>query len=385
VQGDTLASNFFDIKPSSTPQPEKKEEVKTEVVTQPEPPKVEEKKEEEDEYDLMDIPVWLKQTFDTDDIESIKNERAEYRKLKEQPQQPEFSNDSSKLMYEYLRQGKTKELLEFLDGQDKITKYTSGGVTEDNAMDIIKLGMQLQNKLLTQDEIDFQYRQQYSFPKEPKQSIDQTDEDFAAIMDEYKQKIANVKMSRNIAAKMAMPQLEKLKSEIVLPDIFKQVVQQKQPTQEELDAAKKYDDAFLNSVDASISKFSGVSVPVKNEVVDYTVTYGTNDDEKKALASTIKNLASVGYDSNSLFAPLWVNEDKKTLNTEKMINDYYFLKNRETILNKVALESANKAIENYVKGKKNINIKDTQTNPVIDNDEPKSIEDKAREDMFGKL
>lgn len=183
-------------------------------------------------------------------------------------------------------------------------------------------------------------------------------------------------------AKLAKPELDKLKSQIVLPDIS-QSSEQKPPTQEELDNAKKYDEGYIQSVDNSLKTFDGVTVAVKNEVVDFPVTFGVTDEDKTMLSTLMKDFQKGNYDANSLFADLWVNEDK-TLKTNEMIEDYYLIKNKKALFSKIANDSANKAIESYIKGKKKINVDET-SNPgtTILSKEDKTELDEVRDSFFG--
>src|SRR5690349_21236433 len=138
---------------------------------QKDPPKVEPDNVEEEE--ILDTKVWLKRELEVDDIAVIKQEREEYKKLKEAAQTPaeiKFANEQSKHLHELIREGKGKEVRQFLETQEKLETYSSVEVNKDTAADIIKLGMQLKYKDLTPKEIDYKYNKQFSIPKEPVQS-----------------------------------------------------------------------------------------------------------------------------------------------------------------------------------------------------------------------
>jgi len=356
------------------------------------PPSTEEQlgKEGEQKPDTQSTPAansdWLK-NFGWENEEKAKQEVEELRALKANPPKAEeqkFENEQSKTIYELLKQGKTKEVKQFLDTQERLDSVIQSEVSKDTAPNIIKLGLKLKYPTLTEDQIEFQYRQDFGVPKQPVQRTDELDEDFAERTEEWKELVQNIETKATIAATMAKPELEKAKAQLVLPEIERPDSQvQKPPTQEELDAAKKYDESFIQSAQNSVKGFNGVSVAVKNEVVEFPVSYGATEDDKKALDSLMKSFQESNYDANSMFAELWLNEDK-TLKTDQMVEDYYLIKNKRSVFNKIANDSATKAIELFVKGKKNININETNQQGTAQlNQDGKTEMDKIRDKVFG--
>ena len=126
------------------------EEVVVEKKEEPIVETVEAKKEEP----ILDPKDWLKKEFETDDIELIRTERAEYKKLKEAPPVTEykFENEESKKMAEAISKGDRKAILKILETQDRLESLTTAEVTDDTAENIIKLGMQLKYKDLPSQE-----------------------------------------------------------------------------------------------------------------------------------------------------------------------------------------------------------------------------------------
>ena len=359
-------------------------------------PVVEEKKTEElkreNEEEVIDANDWLKREFNWDNEDAAKAEITELRKLKDVKPEYKFENEESRKLADAISKGDRKTVLDILQKQDRIDSFLSSEINNNNAADIIKMNMQLKYPTLNKDQIDFQFNQEYGIPKEPKepvQKVSETEDEFAERKEEWKERheewkerVKGIETRLTISATMAKPELEQAKAKLILPEIQQQPVQ-KQLTQEELDAIKKYEDSFIQSVDAAIKNFNGISIPVKNEVVDFPVTFGTTDEEKSALSETLKGFAKSNYDTNTLFADLWVNKDG-SLNTDQMLKDYHWLKNRDKAIQKIANDSANKAIEAYIKGKKNIDISDTFQNKTIELDKDgKSAEDKIRDSFFG--
>ncbi len=374
-----LANSFWGNQPTETPTAVAETVTPTVVAPVVETPKIEEAPKEE----VFDEAVYIKNNYGYESPEALKQAIEDSKKPREEIK---FENDESKTLFELVRQGKKKEVREILDRQEKLEQYTSTEVNAQTAESIIKLGMELSNKLLTKEDIDFKYRQEYGVPKEPIQKASETDEDFAERMELWNERKITAEMKKIVDAKMAVPQLEQLKQKIVFPEIESKPVETvRQPTQEELDKAKKYNDAYVQSVDASLKDFNGFSVKVKNEDIglpEIEISYPLIDVERNVLSQQMKDFVNTNYDANALFANEWVNDDG-TLNTRKMSEDRYLLKNRDKIIQKVAQDSATKAIEAFVKGKKNINLKETQTTMTEGLTNEKTEMDILREKVFG--
>lgn len=169
-----------------------------------------------------DYNAFIKETFGVDNVDAAKAEWLSLQELKAKPAaatETAFANEQSKKVHQYLKEGKIDEALEVYSSQKKIDKAITGEVNKDNAADIIKLKMQLGNKLLTNDDIEFQYRQDYVAPKEPVQKASEDEDDFKERHDEWKERVTMIEQKRIVAAKMAIPELEQLKTKIELPDI----------------------------------------------------------------------------------------------------------------------------------------------------------------------
>lgn len=173
-----------------------------------------------DEEVSFDEPIYLKENFGWETREAAIAELQELRNLKQNPPKPEphkFENEESEKLFTAVTKGDRKELFKILEKQEKIDSLTSIEVNKDNAAEIIKFGIQINNPTLTPTEVDFQYRQEYVAGKEPIQKASETDEEFAERHDEWKEKVEIVETKRVIAAKMAQPQLVAAKSKLVLP------------------------------------------------------------------------------------------------------------------------------------------------------------------------
>lgn len=391
VSHEQLAGSMFGVQ---TEQPKTEEhnseQPKTGQPVVQEQPKTEEQKpstEQQSEEEILDANEWLKREFNWESEDAAKAEIAELRKLKEvKPNEFKFENEESKRLAEAIAKGDRKTVLNILETQDKIESFLTGEVSKDNAEDIIKLALKLKHKDLSDAEINFKFNKQYALPKQPIQSELESDEDFVGRKLVWEDQVKDIEMTKLIDAKLSRPELEQVKTKLVIPEIQKPEVQQKQLTQEELDAAKRFDEAYLRSVDDSLKGFTGFSVSVKNEAVglpEISIAYSVMDTEKTSLSQEMKDFVNTGYDANALFANNWVNDDN-TLNAKQIAEDRYLLANKDKIFQKLTLDAATKAIEAYVKGKKQININET-TQPgtaEMSKGEKKEFDD-VRDSFFG--
>lgn len=315
-----------------------------------------------DEEEILEPTEWLKREFDVDDVAVLKAEREEYKKFKANPvtkEELKFADDESKHIYQLISEGKEKrkEVRQFLETQEQLETFSSIEVNKDNAEDIIKLQMKLRNRNLTPSEIDFEYKQNYVAPREPKQKVSEDADEFEERVAEWKEQVANIETKKVIAAKMAQPELSKLKSDIVLPPIQEKVKQElpKQQTQEELDAVKKDIDNFVHVTSTGLNDFNEIAATVKDKDVEIPISYKFSPEEKALIGEQLKVLAVSGFDANAILADRWVNEDK-TFNVSRMIRDLAILNNEDKITQKIANDSASKRLREYTKDKKNIHL-----------------------------
>jgi len=287
-----LGNDFFGI--------ENKEEVKTDAqkptngAVETTTPIVDQPKKEEPKIETPPPTVeWIKE-FGWENEEAAK---AEIKKLKETPPATEykFENEESKKLAEAISKGDRKTVLSILETQEKLESLTAAEVNDSTAEAIIKLSMQLKSKAngveLSSDEVNYKYNKEFGLPKEPQPKDDDLEGEYEARKAAWQEQVNDIKMNRNIEAKLAKPELDKLKTQIVLPDIS-QSSAQRPPTQEELDAVKRYNDNYVQSVDNSIKDFNGFSVVVKNEAVglpETPIEYSVVDTEKVSLAKEMKD------------------------------------------------------------------------------------------------
>ncbi len=329
---------------------QQQEPVKEEVIQEPAQAEV-----KQDEEEILEPNVWLEREFGWKDAQTAKSEIEELRKLKE-------AKPNDKSVQEWLTE-KEDEIYSAIEQKKKFQKAESLNVEDSKqAAQLLQLSYQLKYKDLTQSEIADLFEEKYQKPEKPEQQLDQTDEEYRASLNQWQARCESIDKKIVRDAKIERPDVLKLKTEIVFPDIptrKEEPQTQNQPSQEDLLAAEKFKTEFLQTATKSVNEFKGFTAQVKNKDVDFTVSYVPSIEEKAAVENTLKSIAEVGFNVNNLFAQRWVKEDG-TMDTAKMVTELAFLDNKEKVLQKVATEAANQRLEMYLKGKKQVNIKETQ-------------------------
>jgi hypothetical protein len=207
-------------------------------------------------------------------------------------------------------------------------------------------------KDLSDSEIDFEFKDQFSYPEKPVQSIDDTDEEYQDKLSRWEKKVESVQQKIVIEAKKFKPELDKLKSELVLPNI-QQATQANTPTQEELDRNNKLREVYEQTLESDYSKFNGFSVTVKNEDVEVQVPFVVTAEEKLSLKNDFENFNAEDY-----FGNRWFSKDGKPKVTD-MMADKYFLENRDKIIQKAANEAVAQFKEKFIQARGNISVNRT--------------------------
>lgn len=347
--------------------PTPKVEEKPSIDTPPPPPPAAEVQPPVEEEEIIDPSEWLKREYGVDNADIIRQEREELKRLREaKPEEIKFENEDSKRVLELLKQGKIKDVVDIYSTQEQLNKYTTGEVTKDSAASIIKLGMQLSNKLLTPEEIEFDYNQNYGVPKQPIQKDTETEEDFAERMELWQERVKTVEMKKIIDAKKAVPQLEQLKTKIVFPELEKPQPVNQEPVVD-VAAMQKIRDNFLQQLESNYSKVEGYSTLVKDESVEIPIQFKIPDDQKLA----IKGRLEQGMKIDDYIGDRWFDANGAP-KIDQIIMDIFELENRDKVHAGIANAAASKRLEEYIKSAKQIDIHQTpQQTTQVQNGNPK--------------
>lgn len=300
----------------------------------------------------IDYNKYVKEKFGYDNEEIA---IAEINKLKEaKPVDLTFENETSKKIFDLLKEGKEDELYSVLEQKKRIDKLVNGEVTVSNAIEILQTNLKNQYSELTDKQVAHRINQQFNIPAKPIQKNDELDEEFQERIDKWQEQKEIVEENLIIEATIAKKNLEKLKSEIKLPDIQRQA-DSSQPSQEELERAlSETRKVFETSLEKDFKSFNGFNVVAKNEEVELPLSFNLTDEDKIELKNKLSSL-----DSSEYFGGRWFNQNG-TPKIEQMMKDIYLLEKGDTIIQKIANDSSNKTWEHLIKKNKNIHINGQQ-------------------------
>lgn len=350
----------------------------TDAQQQAAPEKTPEATQTDDE--IFDEADYLKD-FGFESKEALKNELDSLRSNKPF----DWKNDDSKKIAEYINEGKEDELYQFFDNKKKIEKLTTADLNANKnlAADLVKFGIKNDNKAsnLTDDDIEFLFNQKYSIPQKPVQDDVETDTDYEVRVKNWEAHVANIERQMIIEAKIQQPKIAQLKSELVLPQIQREIQQPNQPTQEDLAARKQVQENFVQTMKPLVEKFEGVNISVKDKDVNYAVNYQPSKEEKDVLNAAFQKFSDSNFDVNALFAERWLNKDN-TFNTAQMQKDLFRVIFGDKVENKLAVDSAGKRMDEYFKTKSNIKVNETTVNQTFNPANAQTQLDAVREQAF---
>ncbi len=300
--------------------------------------------------DVFDEKDYLQKTFGYESPETLLHELKALKEAKEKG--IEFANDDSRRVYEYIKEQKEEELLQFLDKKKKVNTLLTVDLSDPNsASEIVKLSMLNNGSGLSQSEVDYLYNKKFGVPPAPVMKDLETEEEFAERKNAYDTLVNEKKMELIIEAKMAKPVIEKLKTELVLPDIQKpQPVQNDEPSQEELAKIQQARERFLQGVESTFTNFNGFNMVYKSEAGDIPISYSPTEEQKVSFKQDMS-----GNILGKMVEQRWFPSEDNP-NIPLLTEDMFFLNNKEAILQKVASEAYAKGFANYLKSKSNINI-----------------------------
>jgi len=331
------------------------------------------------EDEIYDANEYLKLKLGFDNWEDAATQINELKNKKDFA----FENEDSRKLFDYVKDQKEEELITFLQEKKKIERLSNSEIKDaDTAAEIVKLSMRQKNKDLDQSEIDFLFNEQFKKPSKPEQRFDELDSEYEERTNSWESRINEIEKKLVIEAKLAKPEIDKIKSSFVLPDINPSQSQVGY-TQEELDNQKRYMDNYYSNVNDVIGSFDGLSATVKDEGSDFTVAYVPSYEEKQAVADQLKSFAEHNMDANMIFAERWVNDDN-TINVKQMTKDLFLLQNENKITQKYVNDAANKKLTMHLKKQSNINFSGTQNNGTFEVDNRQSEMDKLAALMFQK-
>lgn len=334
----------------------------------------------EEEEEILEPNEWLKREFNWESTEAAKAELEELRQLREKASsdaEVEFANEQSAKFFNLLREGKEDDVYNFLQNKKRLERLATSEIDKNTAADIIKFNMQQKYKDLTQEEIDYKFKKQFSVPSKPVQTDFETDEEYQERITDWESRVKDVETEMFIEAKLARPELEKYKNELVLPEVEFQN-NQKQLSQEELDLHKKILDEYYDSAQKALDAFDGLSVTVKDEEVEIPLSYNLSDDERVFIAQKMERFAENNLDANAILADRWLTKDG-AVDTARMIKDLALIYSEGKVGQKFANDAAAKRLSEYIKRSSNVTVSSRTAQNTFGNDNGKSDLDRQIE------
>ena len=351
----TLAEGYNPFSDENAPQVQQQVEVAPTATNEPAqaaPSPQEETKVEEQAASTQsfDSNQFVKERFGYDSVEQAEEE---FKKLKEQPSF-EFKDDVSRTLFDAIKEGKADDVYEILNQQKRLEKLITSDLTPDLAAEIVKTNIKNKYKDLTSEDVDLLFYDQYFVPLKPEQGYNESDEDYAGKVKTWQSQVDYADRKLMIEAKVIRPELEKLKSEIKLPDIYNEAGREAE-SQEEFEIMQQARSIYEKTLDSDFQSFNGFNVSVKDEDVEIPISFNVGEDERLAMKNDLAD-----FDSDSYFEGRWFTKDGKP-NVQQIMADKYLLENREKIFSKIANEAASQRLLAHLKKNGNININQSPT------------------------
>ena len=301
------------------------------------------------EQSTFDPNSFIKERFGFDTVDEAEQEFMRLIEEREQAPSFDFSDDISRTLFDAIREGKTDDVYNILAEQKRLEKLTTAEVTPDLAFDIIKTNIQNKYQDLTPEEVDLLFYESYNFPPKPEQGYEETDEEYKEKLQNWESQVNFIEKRMVIDAKVIRPELNKLKSDLQLPDIYG-LGEYEARLQEESEVLSQARTSYERALDSQFNSFSGFNVSVKVEEVERPITFNVADEERLALKQELSDFDGEAYLENR-----WFNEAGEP-NVKQIMADKYVLENLPRILQKVANEAASQRLLAHLKKTGNITL-----------------------------
>jgi hypothetical protein len=329
-----------------------------------------------DDYeDVVDADEYLRNNLGFNNWEEAKEEIEKLRSSST----VKYDNEVSERIHKALLEGKHDEVYSYLEQTSKLNKLLTSDVDDISAEEIVKLSMRSKYPELTDSEVEFKYKKQFSLPKEPVQKYDETDEEFDQRKEDWQERVNDVKMELMIEAKSSRNQLKQLQSEIKLPEVSSG--NGVNLTQEELQSVQQYVSSYMGSVDNHVNDFDGFGIEYRDEDASISSAYSPSFEEKQSISNQLKYFAQNDFNANMLLADRWVNDDGN-LNMNQVIQDLSLLQNSDKIIQKLVNDSVAKRLHEYRKSTSNIRV-GSQSSGTFSPNNNQSDQAKMAEFFFG--
>jgi len=277
----------------------------------------------------------------------------EILQLAEKPvnQEINFANETSKKVFEYLKEGKVDEFMNVYQQQKQLEN-----VDKLDADNVLKLKLKYENPELSDAELQDEFESRYGVDQP---DIDEDLDDPADIekaKKRYEREVAAMERLKKKDLKEAKSFLQEKKQEIVLPDIATSASQAEVPQGNEIDEAaiKEFRDKYVKSIDSAMNEVTGFGTKYKDDELDFQTSFVIDQAEKQNLKQSLEKFTLQDY-----FVPRYIKEDG-SFNTTAIAKDVYVLENLNKIIDAHVSQAVNNTKSLLIKGLKNANFQDTK-------------------------
>jgi len=303
---------------------------------------------------VFDPNSFIKERFGFDTVDEAEEAFSRLIEENERNTQFQFKDDVSKTLFDAIKEGKADDVYEVLNQQKKLEKLINSELNYEIAAEIVKTNIKNKHSSLSNEDVDLLFYDQFFVPLKPEQGYDESDDDYAAKVNQWQSQVDYTERRLMIEAKVLKPEIEKLRSEITLPDIYNESGREAE-SQAEFEIMQEARSIYERTLDSDFQSFNGFNVSVKDEDVEIPISFNVAEEERLAMKNDLED-----FDTDLYFENRWFNKEGKP-NVQQIMADKYLLENREKIFSKIANEAASQRLLAHLKKNGNININQTPT------------------------
>jgi hypothetical protein len=262
----------------------------------------------------------------------------------QQPQEIQFANDESKMVFELLQQGKTEDVLQHFE----LVRFLDG-VPQMSDVDAISAMLQFKDSEATAEDI----RYDLNIIVGVKPNKDSYDDD---MQQQYQSDLRQWERKARMEAIKAREYLAGLKKDIKLPEINRHA-QPQQPqgySQADLDKmGSEFSDEVRAAVESNIGSFKSVTVPIidKEQGLNFVHEFTVSEQDKAVLTGDFKDYLD-SFESR-------YNQGGK-YDGQKLIRDRFIADNFEKIVASAAKRAYSQGQLSVINNTANSNLRPEQ-------------------------
>jgi hypothetical protein len=355
----TLAEGYNPFSDENAPQVQQQVEVAPTATNEPNNEQQSAQVNQEDQNlvsqpSVFDPNSFIKERFGFDTVDEAEEAFSRLIEENERNTQFQFKDDVSKTLFDAIKEGKADDVYEVLNQQKKLEKLINSELNYEIAAEIVKTNIKNKHSSLSNEDVDLLFYDQFFVPLKPEQGYDESDDDYAAKVSQWQSQVDYTERRLMIEAKVLKPEIEKLRSEITLPDIYNESGREAE-SQAEFEIMQEARSIYEKTLDSDFQSFNGFNVSVKDEDVEIPISFNVAEEERLAMKNDLED-----FDTDLYFENRWFNKEGKP-NVQQIMADKYLLENREKIFSKIANEAASQRLLAHLKKNGNININQTPT------------------------